>query len=105
MLLQPLIQLGQRLLHRVGDWTKPITAAPLVGALTDVRRSRRELILENALLRQQLLVLQRQTKRPRLHGLDRAVIVGLASRVTTETSRRTPSAAQGTGGPPATHGG
>jgi putative transposase len=74
---------GQRLLRRPRDWTKPITATPLVGALTDSTRSRRELILENALLRQQLLVLQRQEKRPKLHWRDRAVIVGLASRVAT----------------------
>jgi transposase InsO family protein len=67
----------------VRDWTKPIADAPLVGALADVTRSRRELILENALLRQQLLVLQRRKKRPRLHWQDRAVIVGLASRVAT----------------------
>jgi putative transposase len=82
-LLYPLTQLGQCLLHYVRDWTKPITATPVVGALRDVARSRHELILENALLRQQLLVLQRQNKRPRLLGWDRAVIVGLASRVAT----------------------
>jgi transposase InsO family protein len=56
---------------------------PLVGAVSDVTRSRRELIVENALLRQQLLVLQRQVKRPKLRWHDRAVIVGLASRVAT----------------------
>ena len=33
---------------------------PLVGTVAEVARSRRELIVENALLRQQLLVLQRQ---------------------------------------------
>ena len=61
-LLNPLAQLGQSLLSRVRDWAKPVTAAPLVGGLTDVTRSRRALILENALLRQQVLVLQRQNK-------------------------------------------
>jgi putative transposase len=60
-----------------------ITATPLVGAVIGVTRSRQELLLENALLRQQLLVLNRQVKRPQLRGRDRAVIVGLASRLST----------------------
>ncbi len=45
---QPISRLAQNLVHRLRDWTKPITATPLVGALTDSTRSRRELILENA---------------------------------------------------------
>jgi hypothetical protein len=40
-----------------------MTDSPLVGTLADVTRSRRDLIVENALLRHQLLVLQRQVKR------------------------------------------
>ncbi|HVO70057.1 MAG TPA: hypothetical protein VMT24_08430 [Aggregatilineaceae bacterium] len=76
-------RLGQYLLSRLRDWTKPITATPLIGALTDSTRSRRELILENALLRQQLLVVRRQGKRPKLRWRDRALIVGLAGRVAT----------------------
>jgi transposase InsO family protein len=75
--------LGQCLISSLRTWTKPITATPLGGAVTDVTRSRRELLLENALLRQQLLVLNRQVKRPRLRAHDRAVIVGLASRLAT----------------------
>jgi putative transposase len=80
---RPMVRLGQGLLRRLREWTKPITNTPVVGAVTDVMRSRRELIIENALLRQQLLVLQRQGKRPNLRWRDRAVIVGLASRVAT----------------------
>ena len=49
----------------------------------DVARSRRELILENALLRQQVLILRRPAKRPRLTALDRGLIVLLASRLRT----------------------
>ncbi len=56
---------------------------PLVGAVTDATRSQHELILENALLRQRLIVQNRQVKRPRLRGRDRAVIVGLAGRLAT----------------------
>ncbi len=51
--------------------------------MIDITRSRQELILENALLRQQLLVLNRQVKRPKLGWRDRAVIVGLTSRLAT----------------------
>jgi putative transposase len=60
-----------------------MTDSPLVGTVADVTRSRRDLIVENALLRQQLLVLQRQVKRPNLSWRERALIVGLASRVGT----------------------
>jgi hypothetical protein len=40
-------------------------------------------MLENALLRQQLMVLKRQVKRPALSGWDRLLLVWLASRVQT----------------------
>ncbi len=74
---------GQNLISKLWGWTKPITARPAIGVVMDITRSRQELILENALLRQQLLVLNRQVKRPKLRERDRAVIVGLASRVAT----------------------
>jgi transposase InsO family protein len=51
----------------------------VTGLLLDVVRSRRELIAENALLRQQLLVVARQVKRPKLRGTDRFVLVALAA--------------------------
>jgi transposase InsO family protein len=44
-------------------------------------RSKQALLVENALLRQQLLVLERQLKRPKLNWWDRAVMVMLASRL------------------------
>jgi hypothetical protein len=55
----------------------------LFGTLADITRSRSELIAENAFLRQQLIVLQRQTKRPVLIPRDRGVLVLLASRLRT----------------------
>ncbi len=79
----PITRLGQRLMSKLRAWTKPMTDSPLVGTVADVTRSRRELIVENALLRQQLLVLQRQVKRPKLRWRDQALIVGLTSRVAT----------------------
>jgi len=75
------IQLGQFLMGQLRAWTKPIRETPLVGTAADVTRSRRDLIVENALLRQQLMVLKRQVKRPKLKWRERALIVVLASRL------------------------
>ncbi len=55
-----LFQLQQRIKH----WAKPATLCLISGALADLTRSRTDLIVENALLRQQLIVLNRQVKRP-----------------------------------------
>jgi putative transposase len=44
--------------------TRPSNIAVIVGAVADVARTRTELIGENALLRQQLVVLRRSVKRP-----------------------------------------
>jgi len=76
-------RLGHKLINKLRSWTKPITTGPTIGTVIDSTRSRQELILENALLRQQLLVLNRQVKRPKLRVRDRAVLVWLASRVAT----------------------
>jgi hypothetical protein len=46
----------------------------------DLTRSRLELVLENMLLRQQLIVLKRQVKRPALTWRDRTLFVLLCSR-------------------------
>src|SRR5687767_8139875 len=63
-------------------WTKPASGRSLVvGTIMDLARSKPELIAENALLRQQLLVLTRTAKRPRFTPADRALLVLLASRV------------------------
>ncbi len=67
--------------RRVLAATRPATAGPLAGALSDLRRSKPELVAENALLCQQLLVLRRSGKRPRCRPTDRTVLVLLASRV------------------------
>jgi putative transposase len=55
----------------------------VVGVVSDVSRSKQELILENALLRQQLIVIKRQVKRPKLTWRERALLVVLASRLKT----------------------
>src|SRR4051794_8908364 len=59
----------------------PASAHSVLGVVMDVTRSKSELIAENAFLRQQLVVLSRQTKRPRLTPLDRGILVLLSSRL------------------------
>ncbi len=84
-LLRHLLDAGRAALsglrRRVLAATKPVTSVPLVGALADLRRSKSELVAENALLRQQLLVLRRSVKRPRYCPTDRAFLVLLAGRI------------------------
>ncbi len=55
---------------------------PVTGLLLDITRSRRELIAENAFLRQQLLVVVRQVKRPKFRERDRFMLLGLAAMFT-----------------------
>ncbi len=55
---------GVGVIQRLREWTKPDTHGMIGGAVADATRSKPELMLENALLRQQLIVLKRQVKRP-----------------------------------------
>ena len=64
--------------ERVKLWTKPATSVLAVGILSDLTRSRADLVVENALLRQQLIILKRQVKRPQLTNADRMHLVLLA---------------------------
>jgi predicted transcriptional regulator len=52
-----------------------------LGTLADLTRSKSELIAENALLRQQLIMLKRQVKRPAYTKTDRILLVLLARAV------------------------
>ncbi len=67
--------------HTLARWTTPIAQSPVLGTVTDLARSKPELIAENLLLRQQLIVLKRSVKRPHVTRGDRAVFVLLASKV------------------------
>jgi putative transposase len=62
-------------------WTKPDNQSLALNAILDLTRSKSELVLENALLRQQLIVLQRHVKRPALTWRDRALFVLIASKL------------------------
>ncbi len=65
----------------VAHWTKPATDSLILSTMADLLRSKPELVAENMLLRQQLIVLQRTVKRPRLTSTDRVILVLLASKV------------------------
>jgi len=75
-------QLCRRLLDigktTIQGWLKPSSRALVRGATADLARSKAELIAENAFLRQQLIILQRQRKRPKLTGFDRIKLLLLA---------------------------
>jgi hypothetical protein len=64
-------------------WTKPLTPSLPLGTFTDLGRSKSELIAENALLRQQLIILSRQVKQPACSKVDRMLLVLLARLVRT----------------------
>ncbi len=51
----------------------------VTGLLTDLTRTRKQLLAENAFLRQQLLVAARRVKKPRLRASDRILLVALAA--------------------------
>jgi transposase InsO family protein len=50
----------------------------MMGVAADLLRPKAQLLAENALLRQQLIVLKRSVKRPRLRRRDRIVVVALS---------------------------
>ncbi len=64
-------------------WTKPDTSSLRLATLTDFARNKSELAAENALLRQQLIILRRQVKRPACTKSDRMFLVLLARMVQT----------------------
>ncbi len=62
-------------------WARPAAVTHAMVTGTDLLRSRAQLLAENALLRQQLIVLRRSDARPILNRPDRALLVLLAGRV------------------------
>jgi putative transposase len=67
---------ADRLFRRVAQ---PAISNPITGTLADLPRNRAQLLAENAFLRQQVAVLHRQTKTPRLAWRDRLSLLLLAS--------------------------
>ena len=61
-------------------WAKPASSVA-TGILFDITLPRSQLMLENAMLRKQLIILRRQIERPKLNDTDRRWLVMLASRL------------------------
>jgi putative transposase len=81
-------KLGQVIQHcvtwlevRFKQWTQPAKTSQVASALTDLTRSKSDLIAENMFLRQQLIVLERQVTRPQVKPRDRQILMLLASRI------------------------
>jgi putative transposase len=68
---------------RFARWTKSLTSSVPLQTMADLSRSKSELIAENALLRQQLIILKRQVKRPPITRTDHMLLVLLAKLVRT----------------------
>jgi putative transposase len=68
---------------RLARWTKPLRTSLPLATLTDLGKSKSQLIAENALLRQQLIILNRQVKRPAVTRTDRILLVLLVRLVRT----------------------
>ena len=87
MILSPLKRLVGPLVRglraRFLQWTKPLTSFLPLQTLADLGKSKSELVAENALLRQQLIILKRQVKRPACTKTDRVFLVFLARVVRT----------------------
>jgi putative transposase len=73
--------------HALSDgiirWMKPRSTSFLLGTITDLAKGKSELLVENALLRQQLIILHRQVKRPACKKTDRFLLVLLARMIRT----------------------
>jgi hypothetical protein len=75
VLMYPMLKLLEPSIRR---WVKPTNQALVLGTPADLTRDRAELLLENAFLRQQVIVLSREKKRPPLTNQDRRLFVMLA---------------------------
>jgi putative transposase len=81
IILRRLGSIQQAIKRPLRQWTKPDNYSLALNAVLDMTRSKQELVLENALLRQQLSVLQRQIRRPKLSWRDRTLIILLTSKL------------------------
>ena len=82
--LKQLVRLRLHVLHRhIIRWTRPACTSLLLEVVGDLARGKSELVAENALLRQQLIILKRQVKRPICTKTDRLLLVLLAKAVRT----------------------
>ena len=61
--------------------TKPMAHGPWLCPVTDLARSKPQLVAENLLLHQQLIALHRSVKRPRFTPTEHGLLVLLASKL------------------------
>jgi putative transposase len=73
----------QTLKKRFSHCIKLSTTSLLLGTFTDMSKGKSELLAENALLRQQVIILRRQVKRPIFRKRERLLLVLLARMVRT----------------------
>jgi putative transposase len=80
--LTPLRQRIARCFHALHDgsvrWMKPRSTSLVLGTIADLAKGKSELLVENAMLRQQLIILHRHVKRPACRKTDRFLLVLLA---------------------------
>ena len=80
--LIPLMQRIALCFHALHDgivrWMKPHSTSLLLGTIADLAKGKSELLVENALLRQQLIILRRQVKRPACRKTDRFLLLRAA---------------------------
>lgn len=67
--------LFNRLKETIKKITKPVSTSLIAGAVSDLTRSRKDLVVENVILRQQLIALKQQMKRPKLTDGDRLRLI------------------------------
>jgi len=72
ILIYPILKLLEPSIQR---WVKPTNQSLVLGTVADLTRDRAELLLENAFLRQQVIVSSREKKRPPLTNQDRRLLV------------------------------
>jgi len=80
---QSIYSIYQTARQRLRQWTKPDNHELVLNAAMDLTRSKPDLLLEDILLRHQLIVLKRQVKRPALTWRDRTLFVLMASKLPT----------------------
>jgi putative transposase len=67
--------------QKLQKWSQSADGSAVLATVSDLMRPTPELVLENALLRQQVIILQRGVKRPKVTNTDRRLLVLRASRL------------------------
>jgi putative transposase len=86
-ILMPLRQRIARCFHALHSglvgWMKPRSTSLVLGTIADLAKGKSQLLVENALLRQQLIILRRHVKQPACRKTDRFLLVLLARMIRT----------------------